>query len=134
MTTDQLKNIFGRFQNLNLLLLIEDLRRGMVARGNWHDLENGNLCPIAHGWRCDRFRSDNYTTPWLWAGISDEEFYSTPNHFPYEWDNGLVTRDQLLSTLESIYAERLADADVVQAVCLPIGEPVDVPQAQAVAQ
>src|SRR5439155_7497834 len=39
--------LFGRFQNLNLLILREDLRRGLVARGNW--LDGGDLCPVAHG-------------------------------------------------------------------------------------
>src|SRR5437773_1441129 len=42
-----ISSIFARFQNLNLVFLIEDLRRGLTARGSW--LEHANLCPVAHG-------------------------------------------------------------------------------------
>jgi hypothetical protein len=45
--TAKLHPIFARFQNLNLVFLIEDLRRGLTARGGW--LEHANLCPVAHG-------------------------------------------------------------------------------------
>src|SRR5262249_27599029 len=41
------RELFGRFQNLNLAILREDLRRGLVVRGNWSS--GGRLCPLAHG-------------------------------------------------------------------------------------
>ena len=48
MSSDLLiRDLFGRFQNLNLLILREDLRRGWAARGDW--AENRSLCPLAHG-------------------------------------------------------------------------------------
>src|SRR5437667_11563879 len=39
--------VFGHFQNLNLIVLLEDLRRGFVTHGNWG--EESSLCPVAHG-------------------------------------------------------------------------------------
>ena len=40
--------VFGRFQNLNLLALLQDLREGRAARQEWISL-GSNLCPVAHG-------------------------------------------------------------------------------------
>jgi len=40
-------HIFGQFQNLNLIMLLEDLRQGRIARGNWSN--DQALCPVAHG-------------------------------------------------------------------------------------
>jgi hypothetical protein len=43
----RIREVFGYFQNLNLLALIQDLRRGQTARGQW---ASGDwLCPVAHG-------------------------------------------------------------------------------------
>src|SRR5438105_69103 len=39
--------VFAHFQNLNLRVLIEDLRRGQVTRGNWSFAND--LCPLSHG-------------------------------------------------------------------------------------
>jgi hypothetical protein len=39
--------VFGHFQNLNLLALIEDLRAGRMARQAWR--VGALLCPVAHG-------------------------------------------------------------------------------------
>src|SRR5688500_19599442 len=50
MTDNEIHGIFSRFQNLNLLFLIEDLRRGKVARGEWLRQRTKNICPIGHGW------------------------------------------------------------------------------------
>src|SRR5690242_17555738 len=41
------RQVFAHFQNLNLRVLIEDLRRGQVTRGNWAFADD--LCPMAHG-------------------------------------------------------------------------------------
>lgn len=47
MSPGSMQKLFGVFQNLNLLVLIEDLRRGLAAKGNWAFARN--LCPLAHG-------------------------------------------------------------------------------------
>ena len=40
-------SVFGHFQNLNLLALLQDLREGRTARQAW--LAGSLLCPVAHG-------------------------------------------------------------------------------------
>jgi len=42
-----IRQVFGHFQNLNLLALLEDLRCGRTARGAW--ASGSSLCPVAHG-------------------------------------------------------------------------------------
>src|SRR4051812_5863978 len=42
-----LQEVFGRFQNLNLLVLLHDLRGERLARQAW--VSGAWLCPIAHG-------------------------------------------------------------------------------------
>ncbi len=41
------QEVFPRFQNLNLRVLIDDLQRGRVAHGEWQFADD--LCPVAHG-------------------------------------------------------------------------------------
>ncbi|HTU23541.1 MAG TPA: hypothetical protein VMG10_36230, partial [Gemmataceae bacterium] len=42
-----IRDVFGHFQNLNLLALLHDLQQDRTARQTW---ANGRLlCPIAHG-------------------------------------------------------------------------------------
>ena len=50
MTEAKLRKVFGDFRPLNLMVLIEDLRRGLVARGDWHDVVDKTVCPVAHNW------------------------------------------------------------------------------------
>lgn len=40
--------VFGRFQNLNLLALLQDLRQGRTASQAWLSID-AQLCPVAHG-------------------------------------------------------------------------------------
>jgi hypothetical protein len=47
MRRDSSHSLFAHFQNLNLLVLIEDLRRGLAASGNW--AFDHTLCPVSHG-------------------------------------------------------------------------------------
>src|SRR5438552_2341124 len=41
------RQVFVHFQNLNLRVLIDDLRAGRVVSGNWSF--DRDLCPVAHG-------------------------------------------------------------------------------------
>jgi hypothetical protein len=43
----RIHEVFGHFQNLNLLVLMQDLRAGQIARQSWST--GSSLCPIAHG-------------------------------------------------------------------------------------
>src|ERR1700741_1453966 len=49
-----IQGVFGHFQNLNLLVLIDDLRHERVTHDAWVSEKNAwakekNLCPVAHG-------------------------------------------------------------------------------------
>ena len=39
--------VFGHFQNLNLLALLHDLQSSEIAHHAWSS--SGRLCPVAHG-------------------------------------------------------------------------------------
>ncbi|MDE2020236.1 MAG: hypothetical protein KGJ13_07875 [Patescibacteria group bacterium] len=120
MTDAQLKNIFSRFQNLNLLFLIRDLELGLVAVGNYRDRlrEASILCPVAHG--CDTYLGN--------AGANSVhacQIFQLPEEVLSEfldwWDNQGNKRrwNRLLTVLRSIRHERTADADAVQRVTAP---------------
>jgi hypothetical protein len=123
MTKTDLKETFAPFKCLNLAVLRESVQRGQVAFGLWaikeDPWEGGNvqLCPIAHGW--DRYRYDDVTSPAIFAGVPSldvERFL--------EWWDGVdedAARRLLSEALDELWAERVADADVVQSV---IGEGV----------
>ena len=119
----EFRGIFERFQNLNLIVLREDLRRGLVARKVWIQdslvVGNTKLCPLAHGWSgcfrevgsCEaRIRTDKL------FGFNSLAF-TTP------WDDRKLSDAELVAVIDSIFAERLADADAVQAV---LGQPEEV--------
>src|SRR6516225_5909758 len=62
LAEQDIRDIFSRMQNLNLLCLIEDLRHDNVATRRWisplslyerHTSDASyKLCPLAHGWPC----------------------------------------------------------------------------------
>src|SRR4051794_23170588 len=45
--SSNLRAVFGHFQNLNLLVLMHDLRAGQVVQHGWASADW--LCPVAHG-------------------------------------------------------------------------------------
>lgn len=122
------RQVFAPFQNLNLLALLEDLRAGHVARGDW--ATNGRLCPVAHGMPAGQVVADlGYLGQSL--GLRRACAYATrylqidpPSlaRFVEGWDDGDLRRGRLVRQLEALWAERLADADAVQAVLEPAGE------------
>jgi hypothetical protein len=117
------REVFGYFQNLNLLGLMQDLRQGQAARGAW---SSGNrLCPVAHGLATGRHVREaealvqasfdpshgcNYAARALgadpWAVFRFVRF----------WDEGPIYSGWLLRQLEELWDERLADANAVQEV------------------
>jgi len=119
------RRVFVHFQNLNLRILIDDLRAGRVASGNWtfdHD-----LCPVAHG------VADGHTVGLLQhmsqsvgleraCAVAAEQIGASPRvikHLVTTWDGGDLGPALLLRELEAIWRERLADAEVVQAMLSP---------------
>jgi hypothetical protein len=131
LAEQDIRDIFSRMQNLNLLCLIEDLRHDNVATRRWisplslyerHTSDASyKLCPLAHGWPCaaqhnsdvQLFTADAY-------GISRELVHS----FTSWWDNNanvdygnVDAQEKLILLLKSILAERQEDADAVQDAC-----------------
>lgn len=114
--------VFGRFQNLNLLALLNDLREGRIARQAW--LSGSRLCPIAHGLPagsrvCELRALGQAAEPDTGCRFAARLLGAEPevvSHFVQLWDDGVLSDDQLLRQLEEMWAERFADAEVVQAV------------------
>jgi hypothetical protein len=117
------RGLFSRFENLNLVMLREDLRRGLAARGDW--LSSGSLCPLAHG------LSDGEVVRQLRClsqAVSLEEacckaaaHLGAPagdvHRFATLWDDSAsFGPDWLFGQLDALWEERLEDADCVQAI------------------
>jgi hypothetical protein len=121
------RQVFAHFQNLNLRVLIDDLRRGHVTRGNWSFA--GDLCPVAHGLPGGRavgllrYLSQAVDLPRACRQAAQETGVPARliERFVLSWDGGAMSPEWLLDQLEAIWAERLADADVVQLV---LGRPI----------
>jgi hypothetical protein len=116
------REVFVHFQNLNLRVLIEDLRRGQVTRGSWAFADD--LCPVAHGLGSGqavsvlRYLSQAVDLPRACRRAA-EEMGVPPRfieRFILSWDGGGMSREWLLDQLEDIWYERQADADAVQRV------------------
>ena len=116
------RDVFGYFQNLNLLALIQDLRRGQTARQTW---SSGNLlCPVAHGLPAGRHvrelsvmgqefnlrRGCDYAASYIRAESA------ALFRFISAWDEESDGHGWLLRQLEELWDERVADADAVQEV------------------
>ena len=121
MTADpMIRRVFGPFQNLNLLVLVEDLRRGEAGRHQWSS--GSLLCPVAHGLAAGREVADlraldqgdqlgracDYAARRLGAD------FTSVQQFVRLWDAGTLTRSWLLHQLQGLWGERLADAEAVQ--------------------
>jgi hypothetical protein len=121
-TSAVIHKVFGHFQNLNLLVLLDDLRRERAAQGAW--ATGNDLCPIAHGMPHGQVVSDlcylgqtakleracHYAARHL--GADPDSIYE----FVELWDSPFLSPCWLLEQLECLWNERLADADAVQQV------------------
>ena len=100
--------IFSRFRDLNLITLIQNLRQGRVARGDWVD--GSKLCPLAHGAPDSRIVSGcNDATDAVCVQPLAGQFLNL-------WDGELLSDAALLTELNLLWRERRADADAVQGV------------------
>lgn len=134
-----IKRIFSRFENLNLIVLAEDLRRNKVLFGDWiryewkwdkakglvDKSEHKIVCPVAHGWQGfpasitdDTQLKKEWASLSLLAGVTSEEAAT----FTDWWDDYTgesskrSKRRRLLSIIQEIISERKENADVVQSV------------------
>jgi hypothetical protein len=117
----QLDGVFGHFQNLNLLVLLQDVREGRTARQAW--LSVGSLlCPVAHGMPGDvqvQTLQALGQTAELHVGCNYAARHMSADpeavlQFVSSWDADALSNDTLLCVLEEIWRERLADAEAVQ--------------------
>lgn len=118
-----IRDIFSRFQNLNLLTLIGNLKCRRVAIDEFYGLNN--MCPLAHGFNGQCNKKCTFV-----EDTAREAFGPKWQEFTTLWDRQIaptfnrqrraeITFPILEEELESIFAERLADADAVQEVIRP---------------
>lgn len=114
--------IFSYFENLNLLILMEDLRASRIARQGWST--GSSLCPIVHGLpngnqvhelnrlgqTADVSHGCAYAAHFLGANPA------AVLRFVCSWDDATLSRDWLLQQLEELWLERLENAEAVQEV------------------
>jgi hypothetical protein len=112
--------VFSHFQNLNLLVLLQDLRAGRTARQAW--LSGSLLCPIAHGLP-QGTQVRNLLALGQAADLSEgcclaaRHLGADPGdvlHFVRSWDEGTLSSGSLLRQLEKVWWERLEDAEAMQ--------------------
>jgi hypothetical protein len=117
--------VFGHFQNLNLLGLLQDLRVGRTARQAWHS--GSLLCPVAHGLprgaEVKKLRALGQSAD-LDAGCAFAAQHLGAKEdavfrFVRFWDEGAIRTDWLLGQLEEMWQERLEDAVVTQELIQP---------------
>jgi hypothetical protein len=115
-----IRSVFGPFQNLNLLVLLEDLRRGRTAQGDW--AYRDQLCPVAHGLAsgrqvCDLETVDQTVSLGRACDLAARHLGANPAsvyRFVRYWDNQAFSPTWLLRQLEELWNERRADAEAVQ--------------------
>jgi hypothetical protein len=115
-----IRDVFGHFQNLNLLALIYDLDQDRTARQAW--ASNLRLCPVAHGLPAEeqvRRLSLLGQMAGLGQGCDVAARYlgadpRSVEHFVRSWDKDTISRSWLLHQLYELWQERLADAEAVQ--------------------
>jgi hypothetical protein len=100
--------IFSQFRDLNLITLIQNLRQGRVARGDW--LAEGRLCPLAHG------APDSRIVGGCEDAIDVVCIKPLVSQFLNLWDGELISDAVLLTELNLLWRERRGDADAVQGV------------------
>lgn len=119
MSVEKFRHLFERFQNLNLLVLIEDLRQNRVAVGDWLTHPDYRMCPLYHCWL--KYSGHALANkPELETASRLCTSMEKVREFTCWWDNSKGARHYrsvLLAMLEDILAERQEDADAVQEVC-----------------
>lgn len=111
-----IRRIFSRFENLNLLTLIHDLRTGNVLKGQWGNewTRLGELymsCPLSHGLPVWRVKVPSLDRIFYYLSISVKDGLD----FIEWWDNPSRGDELILSrVLDDILRERQEDADAYQ--------------------
>jgi hypothetical protein len=115
-----IREVFGRFQNLNLLFLMHDLRSGRTPRQAWR--MGSDLCPVAHGMPHGQQVNELHALGQaedledgceFAAEILGADFDSLLR-FVRSWDESILSTGALLRQLEDLWDERLVDAVTAQ--------------------
>ena len=99
--------VFGHFQNLNLLALLNDLGNGESVRQAW--FSSGRLCPVAHGLPAGQQVRE--LTIWARPPTSAKVAITPPSILApiltlccasfRSWDEGVVRHEWLLRQLQA---------------------------------
>jgi hypothetical protein len=120
VVSSSIRDVFGHFQNLNLLTLMRDLQWEQVA---WQAWKRGTqLCPVAHGLATgEQVRAVVYLGEMVHQGRGcDYAAQCLGAHplavlrFVRSWDERDFSPEWLLQQLQAIWEERLADAEAVE--------------------
>jgi len=114
------RDVFSCFHDLNLLVLLQDLRDGRAARSTW--FSGSLLCPVAHGLPADRQvlelsalgQAETLGVGCDYAGRHLGAQPEAIRRFVCGWDEGLIGDEWLAKQLEELWLERRADADIMQ--------------------
>jgi hypothetical protein len=114
-----IRDIFGHFQNLNLLALLYDLDQDRAAREVW--ASGSLLCPVAHGLpagqQVQQLNLLGITGLSKGCKVAARHLGAPPRsvqRFVRLWDAGALSRPWLLHQLYELWQERLTDAEAVQ--------------------
>ncbi|HZV04586.1 MAG TPA: hypothetical protein VE999_05810 [Gemmataceae bacterium] len=115
-----IRDVFGHFQNLNLLALLHDLRQGRTARRSW--ASDRLLCPVAHGLPAgEQVQRLSVLGQIAELGhgcdLAARLLGADPaavQRFVSSWDAEAFSRRWLWEQLNELWQERLADAEAVQ--------------------
>jgi hypothetical protein len=115
-----IESVFGHFQNLNLLFLLQDLRFNRLARHAWQD--GPLLCPVAHGLPAGHAvhelnvmgQAADLSEGCLHAARLLGADAGAVLRFVRFWDQEHIDSNMLLGQLDEMWAERLADARALQ--------------------
>jgi hypothetical protein len=115
-----IRDVFGHFQNLNLLALMHDLQHDRTARQAW--ASDNQLCPVAHGLPAgEQVQRLSVLEQIAEFGhgcdLAARLIGADPDvvqRFVYFWDAGTFSRRWLWEQLNELWQERLEDAEAVQ--------------------
>ena len=119
-----IRDVFGHFQNLNLLALLHDLDQGRMARQAW--ASGSLLCPVAHGLPAGQ-QVRQLALLGQMAGLGQgcdvaaRHIGAHPRavqRFVRSWDSDSLSRAWLFHQLYELWQERLTDAEAVQELLL----------------
>ncbi len=115
-----IRDVFGHFQNLNLLALLHDLEQDRTARQAW--ARDRLVCPVAHG-LADGQEVQRLSVLGQIAELGQgcdlaaRQLGADPAavfRFVCSWDTAAISRSWLWQQLNELWQERLADAEAVQ--------------------